>query len=49
MNFDYELKKVNLADENDDALFQQSEKLEALKVEMKQALHYPKLTAVMSD
>jgi len=47
MNFDYELKKANLADENDDALFKQNEEFEAIKVEMKQALHHPKLNEVL--
>jgi len=49
MNFDNELKKANLADENDDTLFKQNEKFEVLKIEIKQALQHLKLTEVLSD
>ena len=49
MNFNNELMNANFTDEYDDALFQQNEKFEALKIEIKLALHHLKLTEVMSD
>lgn len=47
MNFDYDLKKAKLADQNDDALYKHNEEFENIKIEMKQALHHPKLNEVL--
>lgn len=47
MNFDYELKKAHLADENDENLYKLNEDFERVKVDMKMALHHPKLNEVL--
>ncbi|KAL4438837.1 hypothetical protein ABPG74_016557 [Tetrahymena malaccensis] len=47
MNFEYELKKANIADENDEKLIQLNDEFEKIKVEMKMALHHPKLNEVL--
>lgn len=49
MNFDYEVKKATLADENDDNLFKKNEEFDGIKIEMKKALHHPKLNEVLES
>lgn len=47
MAFNYELEKATCADNNDEKLDQLNTEFEAIKVELKMALHHPKLNEVL--